>query len=173
MIIEGGYMFFKKTVQDIMIPIENYTVIAIDKSLREAIIAMRKVYCEVETGRCTEAGHRASLVINEYGQLSGIIDFRTILEALIPNIAEQFADKLTSHGVASFMERILKEAEVIVGDIMLDIRDSLNVGDDLLEAIKVMHRNKATVLPVYKAAKLVGVLRDSDLFLAVASVFTD
>ena len=166
-------MFFKKTVQDIMIPIENYTVIPIDKSLREAIIAMRKVYCEVETGKCTEAGHRASLVMNEYGHLSGIIDFRTILETLIPNIAEQFADKLTSHGKASFMERTLKEAEVRVGDIMLDIRGSLNVDDDLLESLKVMHRYKATVLPVYKDDKLVGVLRESDLFLAVASVFTD
>jgi len=165
-------MLFKKTVQDIMIPIEKYTVIQIDKSLREAIIAMRKVYCEVETGKCTEAGHRASLVINEYGHLSGIIDFRTILETLIPNIAEQFADKLTAHGKASFMERILKEAEVSVGDIMLDIKGSLNIDDDLLEAIKIMHRNKATVLPVYKDDKLVGVLRESDLFLAVASVFT-
>ncbi|MCK5506145.1 MAG: CBS domain-containing protein [Thermodesulfovibrionia bacterium] len=166
-------MFFKKNVQDIMIPIENYTVTLSDKSLQEAIIAMRKVYCEVETGRCTEAGHRASLVINEYGHLVGIIDFRTILEALIPNIAEQLTDKLTTHGKASYMERVVKNAEVIVGDIMLDIRGSLNVGDDLLEAIKVMHRKKATVLPVYEGSKLVGVLRDSDLFLAVASVFTE
>ena len=166
-------MFFKKNVQDIMIPIENYTVTLSDKSLQEAIIAMRKVYCEVETGRCTEAGHRASLVINEYGHLVGIIDFRTILEALIPNIAEQLTDKLTTHGKASYMERVVKNAEVIVGDIMLNIRGSLNVGDDLLEAIKVMHRKKATVLPVYEGSKLVGVLRDSDLFLAVASVFTE
>ncbi len=156
-----------------MIPIENYTIISINKSLQEAIIAMRNVYCEVETGKCTEAGHRASLVINEYGHLAGIIDFRTILETLIPNIAEQFTDKLTAHGKESFMERVVKNAEVIVGDIMRDIRGSLNVGDDLLEALKVMHSKKATVLPVYKADKLVGVLRDSDLFLAVASIFTD
>ena len=115
-------MPLSQTIRERMIPIENYTVTLSDKSLQEAIIAMRKVYCEVETGRCTEAGHRASLVINEYGHLVGIIDFRTILEALIPNIAEQLTDKLTTHGKASYMERVVKNAEVIVGDIMLKHR---------------------------------------------------
>ena len=166
-------MVFDKNVQDIMIPIENYAVTAIDKPVQEAIIAMRKIYCEVETGRCTEAGHRASLVVNEYGHLVGIIDFHTILEALIPGITEQIVEKLTAHSEAGFIDRVLKNAELIVGDIMHQIQGSLNVNDDLLEAIKVMHRNKATVLPVYKGDKLVGVLRDSDLFLAVASVFSD
>jgi CBS domain-containing protein len=166
-------MLFKKTVQDIMIPIENYTVTSIDKSLKEAVSDMRKVYCEVETGTCTEAGHRASLVINEYGHLAGVIDFRIILETLIPNIAEQFTEKLTEHGKTGFMERVLLNAGVKVGDIMLDFKGSLNVDDDLLEAVKVMHRNKAVVLPVYQGDKLAGVIRDSDLFLAVVSVLTD
>jgi CBS domain-containing protein len=167
-------MLFKKTVQDIMIPIENYTVTSTDKSLQEAVSEMRKVYCEVETGKCTEAGYRASLVINEYGHLVGIIDFRTILEALIPNIAEELTEKLTDHAKAGFMERVVLNAGVKVGDITHDFKGSLKVDDDLLEAVKVMHRNKAVVIPVFEeGAKLVGVVRDSDLFLAVVSVFTD
>jgi CBS-domain-containing membrane protein len=135
---------------------------------------MKKVYCEVETGTCTEAGYRASLVTNEYGHLVGIIDFRTILEALIPNIAEELTEKLTDHAKTGFMERVVLNAGVKVGDIKRDFKGSLNVDDDLLEAVKVMHRNKAVVIPVFKeGAKLVGVIRDSDLFLAVVSVFTD
>jgi CBS-domain-containing membrane protein len=135
---------------------------------------MKKVYCEVETGTCTEAGYRASLVTNEYGHLVGIIDFRTILEALIPNIAEELTGKLTDHAKAGFMERVVLNAGVKVGDIMVDFKGSLKVDDDLLEAVKVMHKNKAVIIPVFKeGAQLVGVIRDSDLFLAVVSVFTD
>ncbi len=166
-------MFIKKNVKDIMIPIENYTFTSDEKSLHEAIMNMRKVYCEVETGKCTEAGHRTSLVINRYGNLSGIIDFPTIFRALVPDISERFTEKLTSRINDVFIDSVLKKAEVKVSNIMIKIRGSLKVDDNLLEALKVMHRKKVIVLPVYEGAKLVGVLRDSDLFLAVASVFTD
>jgi hypothetical protein len=36
-----------------------------------------------------------------------------------------------------------------------------------------MFRNKIIVLPVYEGDTLVGVLRDTDLFLAVTDVFED
>ena len=166
-------MFLKKSVQDIMIPIENYTTTSIGKSLKEAILDMRKVYCEVETGKCTEAGHRNSLVINEFGHLAGVLDFPTILKALLPNIAEEVSDKLTAHGKSSFMERVIKNAEVMVSDVMREIKGSLRADDSLLEGVRAMYKNRATVLPVYQGSTLVGVLRDSDLFLAVAGVFTD
>jgi CBS domain-containing protein len=42
-----------------------------------------------------------------------------------------------------------------------------------MEALKLMHRNKVTVLPVYEGDTVVGVLRDSDLFLATASILTE
>jgi CBS domain-containing protein len=182
-------MFVDKNVKDIMIPIENYSLTSIEKSLKEAIIDMRKVYCEVETGKCTEAGHRTSLVMNEYGHLVGIIDFSTILRALIPDIAGRFTEKMAvlnlsivfaeadTHNLADvksgFKERVLKNAEVKIGDIMLKLRGSLKVDDNLLEALKEMYRNKVTVLPVYEGSKVVGVLRDSDLFLATARILTD
>jgi CBS domain-containing protein len=115
--------------------------------------------------------------MNEYGHLVGIIDFPTILGTLIPDITERFTEKLAASlhvGVKTDLEkRVLKNAEIKVGDIMLKIKGSLDVDDNLLEALKVMHRNNVTVLPVYKGGKLVGVLRDSDLFLATASILTD
>ena len=140
---------------------------------KEEIIDMRKVYCEVKTGRCTEAGHRTSLVINEFGHLVGIIDFPTVLRALIPGFFERFTEDHAAHGQVGFKERVLMNAEVEVGDIMLKSRGSIKVGDNLLEAVKVMLKSKVTVLPVYEGGTLVGVLRDSDLFLATASILTD
>jgi predicted transcriptional regulator len=37
----------------------------------------------------------------------------------------------------------------------------------------MIYRNKITVLPVYEGDKLVGVLRDSELFLAAANVLME
>jgi CBS domain-containing protein len=42
-----------------------------------------------------------------------------------------------------------------------------------MDGLKLMYKNKIVVLPVFSHGELVGVLRDSDLFLAVASVFSE
>jgi hypothetical protein len=53
---------------------------------------------------------------------------------------------------------------------MLKTRGSAQADSDLLDAIKVKCSNKLTVLPVYDGEKLVGVLRDVDVFLAIAQI---
>jgi len=57
-------MFLDKHVKDLMIPLKECAITHIDKPLREAVTEMRTVFCEVETGKCTEAGHRMSLVLD-------------------------------------------------------------------------------------------------------------
>ena len=47
-------------VKDIMVPIEDYAVTTEDKLLKEAVPELMQIYCEVEIGKCTEAGHRTS-----------------------------------------------------------------------------------------------------------------
>lgn len=181
-------MFLEKKVSDLMIPIKDYSVTSPDKTLQEAILEMRRIYCEVETGKCTEAGHRTCLVMKDE-KLVGIIDFQCILKALIPEIAGKLSDKLAALGQsiafaeagvhdldearAGFKERVLQNAKTKVSDIMLKLRGRINVDADMIEALKLMHRNKVTVLPVYEGDKIVGVLRDSDMFLATANILAD
>lgn len=181
-------MFLEKKVRDLMIPIKDYAVTSPEKTLQEAILEMRRIYCEVETGKCTEAGHRASLVMKE-GKLVGIIDFQCILRALMPEIAGKLSDKLAALGLSiafaeadahdldeaksGFNVRVLQNAKTKVGDIMLKLRGHINAGAEMLEALKLMHINKVNVLPVYEGDNVVGVLRDSDLFLATATILTD
>jgi CBS domain-containing protein len=74
---------------------------------------------------------------------------------------------------ASFRARVIRNAETKVKDIMLKVRGTIQADADLMDAIKLMYQNKITVLPVYEGEKLIGVLRESDLFLAVAEVLND
>ncbi len=181
-------MFLEKKVRDLMIPIKDYVVTSPDKTLKETILEMRKVYCEVETGTCTEAGHRTGLVLVD-GKLVGILDFQSIMRALMPEIAGKLSDKLEALGLsiafaeadasdldnarAGFKERVLQNAMTKVGDIMLKLRGHIDADADLMKALKLMHRNRVTVLPVLEGEKVVGVLRDSDLFLATANILAD
>lgn len=183
-------MPLRRKVQDIMVPLADYATTGPDKLLKDAVLEMRKIYCEVETGECTEAGHRTSLVLDDGGKLVGIIDFRAILKTLIPELAGGIGQKLSALGVsiafaeadaadldesqAGFVERVHKFSETQVKDMMLKIHGKgLQAEDRLIDALRNMYRIKVMVMPVYDGDKLVGVLRDSDLFLAIASILTD
>ena len=179
-------MLFKEKVRDRMIPINNYSTVRKAATLGEAVLSLRTSYCEMDAGMCTEAGPRTVLVLDETGKLIGILDFRAFLKTLIPEIAGGLSAKLQALGVTmtfaqadepaldesalSFNARVLKNAETKVSDIMLKIKGAIDADASLMDGLRTIFRNKITVLPVYEGDKLVGVLRDTDLFLAVADI---
>jgi CBS domain-containing protein len=176
-------------VKDLLIPLEHSATIHVDKPLREAVAELQTVYplreavaelqtvyCEIESGKCTEAGHRTSLVLDENDKLVGILDFQAILKVLIPEISGSLSQKLQAIGVSiafaegdtphldesnqKFRERVIKNAETKVSDIMLKLRGKNATIDMTL--VDALNEND----------KLIGILRDSDLFLATASILT-
>jgi CBS domain-containing protein len=179
-------MLLRQKIKDRMIPIKNYATITPDATLKEAAQTLRISYCELDGGMCTEAGPRTVLVVDKNGKLVGILDFRNFLEVLIPEIAGGLSAKLAALGVsiafaqadvASLDEsrlglnaRVLKNAETKVRDIMLKVRGTIDADASLMDGLKKVFHGKITVLPVYEGDKLVGVLRDTDLFLAVTDI---
>ena len=182
-------MLLKQKVKDRMIPLENYPTISPDATLREAALSLRTTFCELDRGMCTEAGPRTVLVVDNAGKLMGILDFKSFLETMIPEISGGLSARLSALGVSiafaqadaetldesqlGFRARVIKNAEAKVRDIMLKVRGTIDAEARLVEGMKQMFRNKVIVLPVKKDGKLVGVLRDTDLFLAVADVLED
>ena len=179
-------MFLDGKVIDRMIPANNYSMVTKDATLREAALALRGSFCELDTGMCTETGPRTVLVVDDNENLVGILDFRSILGTLIPEIAGGLSEKLAAVSASmtfaeadapsldesnlGFNARVLKNSETKVSDIMLKIRGTISADASLMDALKMIFRKKITVLPVCDGEKLVGVLRDTDLFLAVADI---
>jgi CBS domain-containing protein len=173
-------------VKDVMIPLKDYAAVNVNGSLKDAAIGLRKLYCQTEIGVCTEAGHRNAVVLDDNGTLVGMIDFRSILRVFIPEIAGGITEKLKLLGVSvAFAEagaeeldeknlnlraRVVKNAQVPIKEVMLKVKGTIEADADLLEALKKIHQNKITVLPVFEGKTLVGVVRDSDIFLNVASI---
>jgi CBS domain containing-hemolysin-like protein len=172
----------QKTVRDLMVPLAECPVVTTHDPLSKAVLRLSKEYLEPSA----EVRHRTILVVDDNRQLVGILDFSTILESLIPGRVAELGEKLDSilkqaafaeaglQGLEDvtqdFTEKVLNLAETRVKDVMLHIRDTNQADENLLTAIRMKCRKKITVLPVYHEDKLVGVLRDVDLFLAVADV---
>ncbi|MFC1834296.1 CBS domain-containing protein [Thermodesulfobacteriota bacterium] len=172
----------KNKVRDLMVPIDRYAVTTVNSKLQEAVAKLEEGFFEEDPGR----RHRTILVLDESGNLVGTIDFRRIIEVMIPECSELVRKRLEELGLAvmeirapaenpndagaQFRDRALKNAQTKVRDIMLATRGSIQADADLLEGIKIKCSNKLTVLPVYVGKKLVGVLRDVDVFLAIAEI---
>ena len=135
-------------IREKMIPIENYAIIAPDATLREAALSLRTSFSELDGGMRTTAGPRAVLVTDENDKLLGILDFMCFLENYFPKIG-------------GLPERLKVE------DIMLKVKGTIDADASLEEGLRTIVHNKISVLPVYDGDKAVGLIRDTDIFLAI------
>jgi CBS domain-containing protein len=131
-----------------MIPIENYAIIAPDATLREAALSLRTSFCELDGGMRTTAGPRTVLVTDENDRLRGILDFMCFLENYFPKVGG--------------LPETLK-----VKDIMLKVKAMIDADASLEEGLQTIVQKKLSVLPVYDGDKAVGLIRDTDIFLAI------
>jgi CBS domain-containing protein len=179
-------MPLRKTVKDIMIPIQDYAVIDPEATLQEAIRTLRGSYCRLETGACSHTGHRTILVVDASGNLVGVLNFRSILKVLVPEVAGTLMERLESLEVSvvyaqagaenldesheDVVARVSKNAQVKVKEIMLKNRAHIDSQTSLLDALKLVFRKKLIMLPVYENNRLIGVVREADLFITVADM---
>ena len=137
-----------QTIEERMIPIENYATIAPGATLVEAAISLRTSFCELDGGMRTVAGPRAVLVTDKNGKLKGILDFMCFLENYYPQIG----------GLPEKLQ---------VKDIMLKVEGAIDADASLEEGLQTIVQKKVSILPVYDGEKAVGLIRDTDIFLAM------
>ena len=141
-------MPLKQTIKERMIPIKNYATIDPEATLRQAALSLRTSFCELDGGMRTLAGPRAVLVADKKGKLKGVLDFMCFLENYYPQIGG-LSEKLK------------------VKDIMLRVKGVIEADASLQEGLQEIVQNKISILPVYDGDKAVGLIRDTDIFLAI------
>ena len=141
-------MSLKQAIKEKMIPIENYATIAPDATLIEAALSLRTSFSELDDGMRTVVGPRAVLVTDKNGKLRGILDFMCFLENYYPQIG-RLSEKLK------------------VKDVMLKVKGSIDANASLEEGLQTIVQKKISMLPVYDGDKAVGLIRDTDIFLAM------
>ena len=74
----------KNKVRDLMVPIDRYAVTTVETSLEDAVKKLEEGFLKKDPGE----RHRTILVLDESESRVGIIDFRRIIEVLIPECSE-------------------------------------------------------------------------------------
>ena len=141
-------MPLKQPTKERMIPIENYATITPDATLRKAALSLRKSFFELDGGMRTVAGPRAVLVTDEDKKLLGILDFKSFLKNYFPQIG----------GLGK---------RIMVKDIMHKVKGAIDASATVEEGLTTIVQSKISILPVYDGDKAVGVVRDTDFFLAI------
>ena len=141
-------MPLKQPIKKRMIPIENYATINPDATLREAALSLRKSFFELDGGMRTVAGPRAVLVTDKDQKVLGILDFKSFLKNYFPQIG----------GLGK---------KIVVKDIMLKVKGAIDASATVEGGLKEIVQNKISILPVYEGGRAVGIVRDTDIFLAI------
>ncbi len=176
--ISKGGISEEKTARDIMIPLKEYTTIKADSTVREGIEHLKRSYEDfVATGRIMETGHRSILVFNLEGVLVGILSILDLIQALRPAYLSapkpSMADSL--HYSPMFWSGLFtSQAKALlkmkVWDVMSEPPPMVEEDANLMEIAEIMYTTGARRLGVIGREKVVGVVREQEIFFEIAGI---
>jgi CBS domain-containing protein len=170
-------------VKELMVPFEEYAVVAHDATLHDAVLALE----DAQTGVFPKMyKHRAILVVDQDKKVIGKISMYDVLMSLEPKYSSLETDTLMSrHGISvDFLRSLLKDnvlwseplklvcsraVEIKVSEVMKVPSEDQYIDENatLGEAIHQVLLPKQQSLMVTRGKEVVGVLRLSDIFAQV------
>jgi DNA-binding response OmpR family regulator len=168
----------EKKAGDIMIHVEEYTRVDMDATVKEAIIKLKASFeCLASTNRVMETGHRSILVFDHRGELAGILSIVDLLEGIRPAYLSapkpSMADSMqysTMFWTGLFTQRTLALGKRKVREIMSESPPMVQDDANLMEVAELMFREKARRIAVMQQKKIVGILREQELFFEISNI---
>lgn len=174
----------QKRVRDLMLSLDAYATIDGNQSLREALEVLSLSQENLTPGRHF---HRAVLVLNKNGEVTGKLSQWAVLRSLEPALlkcddeASLFRSGLSGDFIESIkstlalfrgnLEQICATAgSITVSDAMVPIGESISEDAPLTDAIHLLVVKHAQSLPVTRHGRVVGILRQSDVFEEVSHI---
>lgn len=168
----------EKNAGDIMIPIEEYTTIRANQTISEGINSLKKSFeTAVSTSRIMETGHRSILVFDHQRELVGILSIRDLIRAVRPAYLSapkpSMADSMQYSAMfwtGLFTSQTKQLATKKIGDVMSASPPSVDENTNLMELADFMFTNSARRVAVTRKGKIVGVVREQELFFEMANI---
>lgn len=162
----------EKSVMDVMIPIEEYTTLKGDQTVKEAIFSLKASFTsKVSTSRIMETGHRSILVFDDRGRVQGLLAIVDLLEGIMPAYLgapkPSTADSIQYSPMfwgGMFTRQVEELGKKKIKDIMSPAPLTIDGDSNLMEAAGMMIENRARRLAVTRSGEIVGVIREQDLF---------
>ena len=173
----------EKKVKDIMTGIENYSSVSVNTTVKEAILQLMNSLTElVSSSRIREAGHRSLLVFDEKKNLVGLLSIKDLIKGVRPfylsvprsSMAEsvRFSHVMTSGWDGLFTIQLKALADKKVGELTLESTPMIDEDSNLMEVAEMLFKTKQTRLIVTSGKKVVGILREQDLFFEIVNIIT-
>lgn len=167
----------ERLVKDVMIPLEEYTTLDLDQTVKEAILRLKKSFTlKLSTSRLMETGHRSILVFNQEGVV-GLLTIKDLLKSIMPAYLSapkpSMADSI-QYSPMFWRGMFTKEVKAMVHkrieDIMSPAPLRIDSESNLMEAAYMLISNKVRRLVVEKDGKVVGMIREQDLFFEMEKI---
>jgi CheY-like chemotaxis protein len=171
----------EKTVGEAMVPLEDYTTLTGDQSIADAIAQLKGSFtCKISTSRIMETGHRSVLVMAGGRQVIGIVAITDLIKMIMPGYLSapkpSTADSIQYSPMfwkGMFSTEIRKKAQVKVSQVMSPAPPVIDAAASLMEAAYRMDVESVRRLVVQSSNKVVGVIREQDLFFEMESVLSN
>jgi CheY-like chemotaxis protein len=171
----------ERLVSDVMVPIEEYTVLRYDLTIRDAVTALKESFSsKMATSRLMETGHRSVLVTDNDGVLVGLLSIRGLLKATIPAYITAPKPSMMDTVQYSpmfwrdmFTHQLKKLADNQIKTVMDPAPATIDAAANLMEATYMMLEKNARRLAVLSKGELVGVIREQDLFFEMDHILAN
>lgn len=171
----------EKTVDGVMIPIEEYTTVSGEQTIMEAIFKLRDSFTtKFSTSRIMETGHRSILVFDERGKVQGILAITDLLNGIMPAYLSapkpSMADSIQYSPMfwkGLFTKEVKTLGKKTIKEIMSPAPVTIDGRANLIEAAYIMVTNKARRMAVLREKQVVGVIREQDLFFEMERILRE
>jgi DNA-binding response OmpR family regulator len=162
----------EKNVTEVMIPLEEYTTLKGEQTVKEAIFSLKESFTsKVSTSRIMETGHRSILIFDDRNRMQGIVAIVDLLEGIMPAYLSapkpSMADSIKYSPMfwkGMFTREVKELAKKKIKDIMSPAPLTIDNESNLMEAAGRMIENRVRRLAVVRSGEVVGVIREQDLF---------
>ena len=165
----------ERRVGEVMIPMADYTRVAAEVTVEEAIAALRRSFAaKVASDSVMETGHRSLLVAGADGGVVGILAITDLLEAIMPRYLKApkptLADAIQyspMFWVGMFTREMARLRKVRVREVMSPVPPEVPADASLMEAAYLMVQRGARRLVVTRHGGIVGIIREQELFFEI------
>ena len=170
--------FRERNVGEVMIPIREYTTLRGEATIKEAIDKLQEsFFSKAASERVMETGHRSILIVDDREQVTGILAILDLLGAIMPAYLQapkpSLADSIRYSPMfwtGMFTSEIKELGRKQIREIMSPAPLTVEAGASLMEAAYIMVSHQERRLAVMRDNRVVGVIREQDLFFEMARV---
>jgi len=176
--VEDPQAFEEKRVMGVMVPLQEYTMLSAEESVKDAILKLKASFIsKLSTSRLMETGHRSVLVMDDKNIVQGILAIRDLLELVLPSYLTapkpSMADSIQYSPMfwqGMFIKEVKQKSNIKIKDVMSPAPSTIDGTASLMEAAYLMVKINARRLVVEIGGKVVGVVREQDLFFEMEKI---